>query len=125
ILDDKWSFAKTYACGELMRLGSLARPAVPALIRALDSGDNTVEREVARALGEIAVDMAEPVEPLRKRVREFKNDAAWFACEALGKIGRPALVAIPDLEEAAKSPVDSMSRKARHALLLLRATGQN
>jgi HEAT repeat protein len=124
-LNGNWAFARTYAAVTLGQLGPLARRATPDLIRSLDSGDDFVEREAARALGEVAVGMPEAVEPLRKKVRQFKNDAAWFAAESLGSIGEPALVAIPDLEEAAKSPVPNMSHLAQRGLAKLRNIQQS
>jgi HEAT repeat protein len=120
VLNGKWSFARTYACGVLGELGPLAQPAVPDLIRALDSGDRYVEREAARALGEVAIGMHEPVEPLRQKLVCEDIDVGYFSAEALGKIGEPALVALPDLERAAQSRHKSMSYDATEAVDRLR-----
>ena len=118
-LNGNWSFSRTYAAVTLGELGPLAKPAIPDLIRALNCKDYYVEREAARALGTVGVGMPDAVEPLCRKVRESKTDAALFAAESLGEIGKPALVAIPDLEEAAKSPVPPLAEDAKKALTKL------
>jgi hypothetical protein len=115
-LNGNWVFSRQYAAGTLRQLGPLAKPAVPDLIRALNCGENVVEREAAIALGAVSVGMPDAVEPLRRKLTEFKRDVAWFAAESLGEIGKPALVAMPDLEEVAKSPVSNMADSAKRAL---------
>ncbi|HTQ37398.1 MAG TPA: HEAT repeat domain-containing protein [Pirellulales bacterium] len=120
-LNGNWAFTRQYAAGTLGQLGPLAKPAVPDLIRALNCGEGVVEREAAIALGTVSVGMPDAVDSLRRKVLESKTDAALFAAESLGEIGKPALVAIPDLEEAAKSPVSALAEDAQKALEKLNA----
>jgi HEAT repeat protein len=118
-LNGDWSFARSYACGVLGELGPRARRAVPDLIRALDSGDKVVEGAAAIALGDVAIGMQEPVPAL---VRKLSSDwdSSSFSAESLGKIGKPALSAIPALEKAAHAPprssIDTLPSVARRAL---------
>jgi len=116
----KYSFDRSYACGELQRLGAIAKPAVPALVRALDCGDRYVEREAPRALGSMGEEARDAVPALVANLRKSKGDASWFSAEALGDIGLPALVAIPELEVAAASNDDFMAESASLALKRLK-----
>ena len=127
VLNGSWSFARTYAAGTLREIGPQANRAIPDLIRAMDCGDGFIEREAARALGSVSTGLPDAVEPLRRKVRQFKTkggDAAWFAADSLGEIGKPAIVAIPDLEEAANSPFEGMAYSAKQALITLKAIQQ-
>jgi len=125
VLNGEWSFARTYACGVLSELGGLARPAVPDLVRALNCGDGPVEREAARALGDVAIGDPRPVPALMAKLSNEEDDVAWFSAEALGKIGSPAIQAIPALEKASASPNASMRHAAEDALRRLNAAGHS
>jgi len=120
ILNGRWGFDRMYACGVLGELGPKARPAIPDLIAALNCGDGVVERESARAIGEIALGDPRPVEALIREVKLARGDVSWFSAEALGNIGEPALSAIPVLEKAALSTDDNMVYSAQEALKKLR-----
>ena len=120
----EYSFDRTYACGELRELGPLAKPAVPALVRALNCGDKYVEREAPRSLGAIGEGARDAVPTLIEKLRMSTRDAGWFSAEALGKIGEPALVAIPELEIAASSGSGLMVEFANNALNRLRRIQQ-
>ncbi len=120
ILTGDSSFARMKACCALGEIGPLARPAIPNLISALDSGDPVVMREAAHALGEVARDMPDAVPALTERLALSHSDVCVFSAEALGKIGEPALVAIPALEEAATSKSYLLSTAAGDALRKLR-----
>ena len=121
----KYSFDRTYACGELQRLGAIAKPAVPALVRALDCGDGFVEREAPRALGSMGEEARDAVPALIANLKIAKGDAAWFTAEALGNIGEPALIAIPELEIAAVSNDALLADSANEALKRLRDIQKN
>lgn len=78
---------------------------LPAIRQGLDDPDAVVRQEAAlaaRALGP----WAQPaVADLTRLINKYpRHSAAWFAAEALGKIGPGAREAIPALEEAAKQP---------------------
>ena len=120
----KYRFDRTYACGELRELGPLAKPAVPALVRALNCGDNYVEREAPRSLGAMGEDARDAVPALIEKLRNSNRDSSWFSAEALGAIGEPALVAIPDLEIAASGDSGLLVEYAENALKRLRKIQQ-
>jgi HEAT repeat protein len=122
VLHGRWSFAQTYACGTLRELGPLARPALGDLIWALDCGNPFVEREAARALGDVSVGMPDAVPALMQKLRDEDDDAAWFAAESLGKIGRPAKPALSALERASRSDNQQMADSAKRALKRLEGT---
>jgi len=115
-----YSFDRTYACGELQNLGPLAKPAVPALIRALNCGDFYVEREAPLALAAMGKEARDAVPALIANLKKTDRDAGWFSAQALGDIGEPALTAIPDLEIAAVSDCQLMAESAAAALKRLK-----
>jgi hypothetical protein len=121
ILHGKWSFARTYSCGVLGELGTKARPAIPDLVEALNSGDGYVEREAALALGKVAVGDPRPVPALIDKLTQQRSDAAWFSAESLGNIGGPAVLAIPALERATASQSKPLRESAEEALSKLKA----
>ena len=118
-LNGTWSFARTCACVAIGDLGPSARGAIPDLIRALNCGNGYVEREAAIALGKVAIGIPDAVQPLMSRLSE-NSEVAYFSAEALGKIGRPAFIAIPALEKAAESQNESMRYLATNALISLK-----
>jgi HEAT repeat protein len=124
ILNGNWSFARTYACTTLVKLGPKATAATPDLIQALNSGDPFVEREAARALGTVAVGRPEAVGPLIEKLVYDDDDVGWFAARSLGDIGMPARRAIPFLERAAESANRLMADEAKDALGKLTALEQ-
>ncbi len=116
-LDNSSPFIQTYACVELRDLGPLARPATADLIRKLNCGEPAVEREAARALGEVSTGMDLAVSALITKMRSNDSvDSSWFAAESLGNIGVPASGAIPDLEIAAKASNENMRYYASTAI---------
>jgi HEAT repeat protein len=121
----KYGFDRAYACGELRELGPLAKPAIPALISALNCGDLYVEREAPRSLGAMREQARDAVPALIANLSKTNCDAGWFSAEALGDIGEPALIAIPDLQTAASSDCDLMVESANKALTRLRKIQQS
>lgn len=115
-----YSFDRVYACSELQRLGAIAKPAVPALVRALDCGNPYLEREAPRALGSMGEEARDAVPALIANLRKSNRDAGWFSADALGDIGLPALIAIPELEVAAASDSEFMAESASLALARLK-----
>ena len=116
VLNGKWGFAQTYACGVIRELGTKGSAFIPDLIRALNCGDQFTEREAARALGTAAVGDPQPVPALIQKLSEERRDVGWFSAEALGNIGAPAISAIPALKAAASSRSPTMVTKAKSAL---------
>ena len=120
-LRGNWSFAATYAAGSLGELGPLAFPVANDLLWALNCGDPFVEREAARSLGPVTRGTDIAVDSLISKAKAAPlKDSAVFSVDSLGMIGKPALRAIPLLEEMAQYPEWLMSYSAKQALKKLR-----
>jgi len=123
MIDSNWSFGRTYAIGETGKLKGLARIAVPALMRAANSGDEFAEGEAVRALGMIGPEehVREVVDLLILRVSEG-GGLGGYAAEALGNLGPEAVRARSVLEKASalQSHDEIMSPLAKKALENLR-----
>ena len=72
------------------RLEGVGRPAVPFLVRALQSPNEHARWEAAKALGEITDARAAPA--LVKTLEDEKAAVRWLAATALINLGRDALV---------------------------------
>src|SRR5205823_6759398 len=87
------------AANKLMLMNSLATPAVPALITALDDKDGRTRVEAARALEEIGPGASAAVPRLTQLLndRQTNVDLRWKAAITLARIGRPAESAVSAL----------------------------
>jgi HEAT repeat protein len=130
--------ARWRAADALGKIGKDATPAGPALVAALSDGDPLVRRVAARSLGELAPDVADAVPALvalfpdieairavarfgphaapavRPLLDHFANpDPAirWQAARAVGKIGPPAVSAVPELARLLRSDPDPLVRE--------------
>ncbi len=72
------------------KLEEIGPPAVPALVRALQSPNEHARWEAAKALGEIADPRAAPA--LVSTLQDEKSAVRWLAATALINLGRDALV---------------------------------
>lgn len=120
-VDGDWNFAKSYACGQLQRLGPVAADAVPSLIKALGCGDGSTEASAARALGAMGAASKQAVPKLIAKLKIEDEGRSWAAADALGEIGEPALTAIPTLERLTNSKDENMAASAKGALKRLKA----
>ena len=125
ILNGNWSFGSTQAAGALKKLGPLAAPAVPDLIRAAEHSDMFTQAEAIAALGEIGPSAAPSVDMLIRTIEkglagQLNTGLDWKSAESLGKIGMPAIKAIPVLESAILSNDERLVRHAKRALEQLR-----
>lgn len=100
-LDSENYAAQQDAALELGRIGARARPAVPLLIKGLESEGRFPKLDAAWALGRIGDPRA--VESLRKLLKNERDDMRWSAASALGDLGTVALSAVPDLIITASS----------------------
>jgi HEAT repeat protein len=98
----------------LGRLGAAARPAAPALMRALKSPDALVRQQAAGALGQVGAEEAVPA------LAEALRDAEWSvrrqAAVALGQLGSPARAAEAALRKCERDPNALVRKAAREAL---------
>ena len=77
--------------------GSIKDKALPPLIRLLDDGDAYDKRAAAKGISGFGVHAAAANPVLRKSLFPSDTDAARYSALALGKIGEPAAIAVPDL----------------------------
>ena len=101
-LSDSNPETKKKAAATLTLMGSSAKSAVPALLKALGDGDPYVRQYCAYALGQIAGGDAAVVTALRGLL----SDRQWFvrsrAADAVSRLGPAAKAALPDLEPLLK-----------------------
>jgi HEAT repeat protein len=88
---------KSDAINALAKLGSKAKPAVPALALLLKDKSNYVRNFSASALAEIGPDAASAVPALKEAMHDSDPSVSQAAHGALGAIGPAAVSAIPDL----------------------------
>jgi HEAT repeat protein len=91
---------RPYAMLILIKLGSQAAPAVPALIETLEDPEPVVRREAAFTLGAIGPEADEAVPALIELLEDEDQDVQHAACYALGKIGPGAKEALRPLHKA-------------------------
>jgi HEAT repeat protein len=102
------------AAATLGRLGRQAKPAVSALVSALDDPRAEVRGRAAWALGEIGPEARAAVPGLVELARDA--EVGWQAIDALGKIGPEARAALPALREALRGENASARWRAAAAL---------
>ena len=101
-------------------LGDRHAKVVEALGIYLECDDNYVRRESALALTRVGGNLQLAVLPLMEAVRRREPvDSAWFAAEALGKLGTDGRIAIPVLREAANGEDDHLAAIAAESLAKL------
>ncbi len=117
------SFTRTKAINGIGRiaekhgLGNCHAKVVESLGSFLDCEDAYVRRESALALLRVEYNLELAVSPLINAVsRRNPVDAAWFAAEALGKLGSDGRIAIPVLREAANSDDEHLAAIAANSL---------
>jgi HEAT repeat protein len=98
----------------LGRLGSLARPAIPAILRAFFGEENVnCRRAAAEALGRIGPAASSAVPALIKILKDDNSDVRIAAVESLGRIGPAASSAVAALVDLLKDKRnDSPLRRA-------------
>jgi len=97
------------------------RPALPALLRALQDSDPGVRAWAARDVGDIGAPAAAAVPRLRAMLRGPDAGSRAGACSALGAIGPAARIALPDLERALSDASPAVRGSARDAIASLTA----
>ena len=97
------------------------RPALPALIAALQDADGSVRAWSAQAIGEIGPDGAQAVPALVMLLGSADEGSRNSACIALYGIGPAAKDALPALEKALSDPSANVRRFAQRAVEKIRA----
>ncbi len=87
------------AAAMLARLGTQAKEAVPALIRAAQCDDPLARHEALLALGAIGPAARAAVPAAVKAMQDLDPNVRYSACYALGKMGRTAMAAKEPLQQ--------------------------
>lgn len=103
----------------LSQHGAEARPALPALARALRSSNGLVRQQAARALGEIGAEDAVPA--LMAALRDEEWSVRRQSAIALGKIGPAAQAAEPDLIRCQRDAHNLVRKAATQSLAQIKA----
>ena len=101
-------FVSAFAAWALGNLGEAARPAVPALARAL--GRERIDTVVAGALARIGPAAADAVPALVGMLQSADPGRRWRGARTLGRIGNPAEAAVPALVVALRDDRESLVR---------------
>lgn len=113
------------AARSLRRMGIRARPALPALIRALKDDDEEVRLEVIKALGIVSRENGVAVPALLETIHANRGATQKAAFDALAEIATQAKAAVPDLlafleddnlRRGALSVLERMGSEAREAI---------
>jgi HEAT repeat protein len=125
-LDDKYYFVRMNAGLALFRLRTAARPAIPALIKAIKDDSNqtnlktfliTVQEQAVLALGRASAGTTEGVPTLTELLASDKPESLRrSAAQALGEVGPEARSAVPKLRELSGHPNDYIRQTVERAL---------
>lgn len=88
------------AAADLAHLGPAARPALPALRRAVRDPDSAIAMAAAQALARLVPDDGKAIEAIETRLRVGSASGRAAAAEALGNLGPEARPALPALLRA-------------------------
>jgi vesicle coat complex subunit len=100
-----------------------AKPAIPALLRVLESDRSAeVRKAAATALGKVDPEPQQVVPALRQALKDRATSVRIAAAGALGLLGDEAKDAIPDLQAAQKDKDRAVSRAAAMALRSIRSS---
>lgn len=87
----------------LARIGPKAKPAVPALIEAIQDERATTRNEVLFALAAIGPDAQEALPAVTRALKDEDPNVRYSACYALGRMGPSAKAAKPELQKCLDS----------------------
>jgi HEAT repeat protein len=92
------------------------RPALPALLTALEDSDADVRAWAAQDISDIGTAAGTAVPRLRAMLQSSDAESRGSACSALGGIGFPARNALPDLQRALNDASPEVRQSARDAI---------
>jgi HEAT repeat protein len=125
-LEDKELAVRMNAAIALRRLATAARPAVPALIKAVQDKTNdsncglfhfTIKEIAAMALGQASAGTDEAVPLLRELLASAKTaDSRQFRVRALGFVGPQARPALPEIRTMLKNSEPQVRAAAEEAI---------
>lgn len=119
-LDDPLPFVQANAAATLIQLPDHSQQAIPALTRLLLAEDQQLRQLAAVNLNAAGVVLTEHVTPLRQVLQhEQSNDVLTPVVELLGRIGKPAEAALPDLKKIADEQPGDLGSAATSAIQLI------
>lgn len=119
-LGDSLPFVQANAAATLIQLPEHAQKAIPALTRMLQADDPQLRQLAAVNLNAAQVVLAEHVVPLRQVLQqEQSNDVLTPVVELLGRIGKPAESALPELRKIAGEQSGDLGAAAQSAIQLI------
>jgi HEAT repeat protein len=113
-LGDRLQPIRHQAAIALGKLGPLAKPAVPALKKALADKTFAPQVQAAEAIWRISDETELPLKVLQRELRG--TQVPLEACQSLGRMGPAAKSAIPTLVQALKSKDGGVRQGAAEAL---------
>jgi HEAT repeat protein len=116
-LDSRDGWLRLCALERLAELGAAAVPAIPALVKRIENGDEQAA-DTLSAVGKSSPDKAVPL--LMEALGNSSVDVRWRVAELLGEIGPPASNAIPVLTDRLDDPEPKV---VGHAAIALRKIG--
>jgi HEAT repeat protein len=119
LLEDRQAAVRVQAAAALWKLDNQVETTVPVLAGVLrgDGADVETKLETLVLLGEMGPQAAAAVGTVQVCFGDKHEAVRRTAAQTLGKIGRPAQVAIPVLEEVARQDPEPEVRQAATAAL--------
>jgi len=119
-LQDELPFVRANAAATLVQLPDHAEQAIPTLMQLLFSNDPQLRQLAAVNLNAAGVAMNDHVEQFRQTLQqENSEDVLTPVVELLGRIGRPAESALPELRKIARQQPGELGAKANSAIQLI------
>lgn len=108
-----------------VELAKIGKPAVPALIKALEDNDKNRKRYAARALREMGEDASDAIPALSKAIKDSDSQTREYVVEALGNMVNEAEQVIPVLKKATKDSDNDVKKKAKEAVKKLQSSSSD
>jgi HEAT repeat protein len=99
-----------------VELGKIGKPAVPALIKALEDNGKYTRRYAARALREMGEDASDAIPALSNAIKDSDSQTREYSVEALGNMVNEAEQVIPVLKKATKDSDNDVKKKAAKSI---------
>ena len=112
---------KKKAKGVSYELAQIGKPAVPELIKALESHNKYQKRYAARAIREMGQIGSDAIPAMEKLLKDWDTQTREYAVEALGNMVQQVDKVMPILKKARKDSDKGVRKKAKKAIEKLRS----